>query len=52
MKFGVGMFAGVIVIFLLAYGYVVITDPEPYVPMQDNSSGGIPVTDHRNQTQP
>lgn len=51
MKFGIGMFAGVIVIFLIAYGFDVVTDPEPLAPMQNNQSGGIPVTDHRNQSQ-
>ena len=51
MKFGIGMVAGVIVIFLIAYGFDVVTEPEPLAPMQHNQSGGIPVTDHRNQTQ-
>lgn len=51
MKFGIGMVAGVIVIFLIAYGFDVITAPEPLAPMRHNQSGGIPVTDHQNQSQ-
>ncbi|MEC4242241.1 MULTISPECIES: hypothetical protein [Pseudomonas] len=48
MKFGIGLVAGVIVIFLIAYGFDVVTEPEPLAPMQNNQSGGIPVTDHGN----
>ena len=33
---------------LIAYGFDVVTEPEPLAPMQNNQSGGIPVTDHRN----
>ncbi|MDH4602298.1 MULTISPECIES: hypothetical protein [Pseudomonas syringae group] len=54
MKFGIGIVAGVIAIFLIAYGFDVVTEPEPLAPMQSNQSGGIPVTHHQiqNQAQP
>lgn len=45
------MVAGVIVLFLIAYGFDVVTEPEPLAPMENNQSGGIPVTDHHNQSQ-
>ncbi|EPG9766631.1 hypothetical protein M0K88_004896 [Escherichia coli] len=50
MKFGIGLLAGGIVIFLIAYGFDVVTEPKPLAPMQNNQSGGIPTIDHRNQS--
>jgi hypothetical protein len=38
-------------IFLIAYGFDVVIKPERLAPMQNNQSGGFPVTDHFNQSQ-